>query len=237
MLSLFGGGGAAPFHPVDIGGWTEFWDASVSANTLTLSGSDVTTWTGSTGAHNWTDGGAAGQRPSTATINGTRVIDFDGVGEWLVNTTLDRGNPGVAPTYYWGVFLIDTAANFEVLVQGQGGAARIGIICLNASGDLQQGNTALVNTNTNTTIGAAFRLYSGFTGSTADFIQINDTAPTTGGNASTTDPAAGMWLGSRGGTASTFLDGKCACLGIRTTALSAGNLTSLATWSLARYGV
>jgi hypothetical protein len=231
-----GGGGGAPFHPVDIGGWTEFWDASSAANTLTLSGSDVISWEGSTGTHDWTDNGNSAQRPDAAsTINGVRVVNFDGAAEWLLCSTIDRDSPGTTPTYYWGVFLIDAASNFDTLVGGLGGASRITVGCANTSGDLSQYNTTQANTNTATTIGTQFRLYVGFTNTTGDFVQVDDTA-VTGSGSGNVDADAGLWFGSRGGAASTFFAGKCACFGVRDAALTAGEEADLKAWAIATLG-
>ncbi len=222
-------------NPLLFGGWTEFWDATDDAS-FTLNGDDVISWAGMTAAHVFNDNGNAAQRPDRAsTIGGKRCVNFDGVAEWLNCATIDLPAPGTTPTYYWGVFLLDTAANFEVLVQATG-TGQACLKCANTSGDLNMSNTSVVNANTDTTIGQAFVVYCGFTASTADSLRVNAGTPVTGASAGTVNPTAGIQMGSRSGAASTFLDGKCLWFALRPTPLTEAQYAESIAWVVSQIG-
>lgn len=230
------GGGGFSSPPLDIGGWLEFWDSEPF--TFSLTGTDITSWSGLLGRLSLSNLGVLVRSPSNvAQINGVNVVDFDGVANWIsvISTNIDREPPLSVPTVYWGIFLIDTAAATETLCHA-GGAATLEISSLNAAGDIGMSNGVVgANANADPVLGTAFRMYAEFVGSIADSLRVDSNAAVTGATAGNANPVSSLSVGSRSGAAGTFFDGKCAAFGIRNTKLSAAEQTALAVWANGKY--
>lgn len=86
---------AAVFSPLDISDLKLWLDAD-DASSVVLNGSNVSQWNDKSGnGHHFIQATATNQPDYTRTINGRKVIDFDGVDNYLRNTsftTSDRGH-------------------------------------------------------------------------------------------------------------------------------------------------
>lgn len=227
---------AVAFYPTDVPGVIAFWDSSITSS-LVLAGTAVISWEDQANGHLLTDNGNAAQRPAlvAAALNGNDILTFDGASDWLRCNSINRPNPGTTPTWYFAVFRQNGYTGFDTLVaSGNAAAYRIAVFQSGVSPNMAQNSGATANNNATLAVGAWARMESLFSFSVADYLKLGANTVTGGIAGNSID--LGISVGSRGGSAGTFMQLSLASLGIWPALPSVDDRNKLDSWVLGKYG-
>lgn len=230
---VFSAAAAAAFTPGGISGCIGWWDASDAA-TITASSGSVSQWNDKSGTgHHLTQGTGANQPTTgTRTQNGLNVIDFDGTGDFM----LASYSPVAQPVTLWIVHKFDSLAATQWIFGCTSSAGNTGWLYF------QPGDVML------TLFGAFAGDGAGSTSTRAIASRINGASSImriNGVNGSAYNAGAASWaesdtrtyFGAVFGGASNFFDGYVCEAALYSASVSAGDLTSLDTYSTAKWAV
>ncbi len=198
--------------------------------------STISNWASQVGTNPLVQATAAAQgRLIAGVVNGRPGLRLDGVDDTYRCTTIDRPAPTAGTsTFYWGVVRLDSNTSNDAMICAPSASSRI-VVLKNAASGVTLNNGAASSAQAITT-GTLGRLYAHFSNTTADAIKWQAGAETTGTATGGFDPPAGIDLGSRQSTATTFSADTWLALGIWDNKPSAGNLAALDAWVTATFG-
>jgi len=159
VFGLGGPVGPPPFTPADIAKY--WWEASTG---LTLSGSEVISWTDSVNGYIVSQSTDANRPIQTtqAALNNQNVIQFDGVNDYLIGNPMSYASEGYAFSYVI-VFNDNDAAQNSIMAQSNdgGGAGRLAIGNITSTTNLQAwginfSNTGILTIGTGVSTGSHY---------------------------------------------------------------------------------
>lgn len=171
---------------------------------------------------------------ATSGPNGTPAITFDGVDDNLRNTTLTRPVPNTTPTWIWIVFKQVTWTNSRRIYSAGNSSSTLTLVQSSPSPGLIAYNAVNSSVNTDLVVGAWAAVANYFSNSTADYIQVNDNAPTTGINLGNNGASTSMVLGA--GNNTLYSNIAVAEIVYASALPTADQLAQLAAYRLMRYG-
>jgi hypothetical protein len=153
----------------------------------------VGSWLDRTTNHNDFSQGTTANKPTASASGGpnsTAEVTFDGVNDYLANTTLDFPAPGTQPYYLWLILKQITWTNGRRICEAPDfGVAAVILAQDIATPQITMDNNVTANNNAGSTIGSYTRLEAQFTNSTSDYLKIGSTT-VTGSNAGNSNPTA-----------------------------------------------
>jgi hypothetical protein len=181
----------------DTVGW---WRADLG---VTLNGGNVASWLDQgPDAHVLAQASVPAQPVFNATggPNARPSILFNGIGQWLRNSTVNRPAPATQRTLVWAVFRQVTWNNTSHICGFGTDANILRTDQRTVSPRIGQLNGVSGNTNDSLPVNTYGRMESGFAGTTASYLKLIGTTSTglSGGNS---DPAAGFSLAASGNQA------------------------------------
>lgn len=163
---------------------------------VTLNGSDVSAWADQSGnGHDYAQGTASAQPAFQAAggPNSQPCIEFDGVDELLVNTTLDLPAPGTTPTLIWLIMRTVTWTGGRAIV-GSDASFGCELRFANATPDVSAYN-GVDNLSSDLPVATWGRVQGFFNNATTDYTRAIAGAKATGNNAGNTNPGLGRRIG------------------------------------------
>ncbi len=199
----------------------------------------------STGVSAWADqsiNGYNGSQPtggnqpsytSSDALFGNRAAVYgNGSTRWISISTWDPPAPGTTPIWFFCIFTQNSWTTGRYLFGG--GSSILGVIQSGSSPNILQLNTTPANSNSNGTIGNAYRLEALFNNNTTDYLKIGSTS-VTGTNAGNSNSSSTFTLFSRnaGNAPGNF---GIACIGAWNGEPTSDEKTALDAWVTSYYG-
>lgn len=216
-------------------GFTAAFSSATYANGNTFE-ETVAGWKEQFAAVDFTQATAVKQPRLIKAVNSCYGCAFDGSNDTLRNTLLSLIRPtGAAPVWVWMVAIQNaTPAQFNCIMGTPNPGVRLQAastttIQLSEGGNGTPGTVATAD---------PMRIIAKWTGSTeVDVLKIKSTSVTIAVHSGDVGVLpAGVWLGSRGDDAGTFMPWTLCSIGAWPVDVTGANLTALENWGIAKYG-